>query len=173
MSRRASLPWWIYLRPAAWWNNIKFRHGDLTEPEWIEWRTKEIQAYEVEKAREQLKREAAATLVTIQNDNRLYADPEGPGVAGGPWPFDWRRALSEGKYRGFIAQSLRGYEEELYGVGDDHMRFHRRWLSAASYLYEQVLDELARMAGHGESWRRNRGVFTADANVREGLRRRK
>jgi len=173
MSSKGNTLWWIRLRPRTWWLAIKTRHPDTPEDEWLDWRTREIQAYEIERARKREKRETAAERTRQRNANLHYADPSKGGVGGGPWPFDWKRALSEGKYRGFIAQSLRGYDESLYGVGDDHLKFHRRWLQAASDLYEQILDELARMAGHGETWRRNRGVFATDANIREGLRRRK
>jgi len=173
MRRRGSVPWWISLRPTRWWIDIKHKSPELTEEEWINWRTAEIQTYEVEKAAEHTRRtQAAAALLRLQKGT-LYKDEAQGGVGGGPWPFDYRRALSEGHYRGFIAQSLRGFNEELYGVGEDHLRFHRNWLMAASDLYEQVLDELARLAGHGEVWRRNRGVFAPNANIREGLRKRK
>lgn len=106
-------------------------------------------------------------------EERLYRNPAAGGVGGGPWPFDWRRALSEGSYRGFIAQSLRGYDEELYGVGDDHRKFSRKWLRAAADLYEEILDELARLAGHGQAWRAQRNVFTRTADIRGSLRKRK
>jgi len=173
MRRRGSVPWWISLRPTRWWIDIKNKSPELTEDEWIEWRTAEIQTYEIEKAAEQASREEAAAALLRLQQHQLYTEEPQRGVGGGPWPFDHRRALSEKNYRGFIAQSLRGFNEELYGVGEDHKRFPKKWLIATSDLYEQVLDELARIAGHGEVWRRERGVFAPNANIREGLRKRK
>jgi len=141
------LPWWVTIRSADWWAMIKQKTGHMSEEEkWVfwEWKRQELAIYNKEKRERQ------------ERDERIAAEAPlypkgGPGVGGGPWPFDYKRAVLDPNYRGYIAQAVNSFLR-----GEDYKggrRYSVAWLLAATDLYENVKQAVANVAGFGEEWK--------------------